>query len=79
MQDVELGLPCLGVGGQDFVDLGLHHLGHPAQRLILSHREVAVIAEIVIEPLQRQRQKRQRIGPLGGLGQQPLHQDRLDA
>ncbi len=32
MQGVELGLALLGVGGQQAVDLGLHHLGHPAHR-----------------------------------------------
>ena len=70
---------CVGVGGQQVVDLGLHHLGHPAHRLVLGHRQVAVVAEVAVEPLQGQRQQRQRIGPLGGLGQQPLHQRRFDA
>ena len=79
VQHVELGLALLGVGGQQLVDLGLHHLGHPAHRLVLGHRQVAVVAEVAVEPLQRQRQQRQRIGALGGLGQQPLHQRRFDA
>ena len=79
MQGVELGLALLGVGGQQLVDLGLHHLGHPAHRLVLGHRQVAVVAEVAVEPLQGQRQQRQRIGPFGGLGQQPLHQRRFDA
>ena len=78
VQGVELGLALLGVGGEEFVDLGLHDLGHPAHRLVLGHRQIAVFAEIAVEPLQRQRQQRQRIGPLGGLGQQPLHQRRFD-
>jgi hypothetical protein len=47
-QDVEMSLACLGVGGQQVVDLGLHHLGHPAHRLVLGHRQVAVVAEVVI-------------------------------
>ena len=78
MQGVELGLALRRVGGQQRVDLGLHHLGHPAHRLVLGHRQVAVGAEVAVEPLQRQRQQRQRIGPLGGLGQQPLHQRGFD-
>ena len=70
---------CVGVGGQQGVDLGLHHLGHPAHRLVLGHRQIAVVAEVAVEPLQGQRQQRQRIGPFGGLGQQPLHQRGFDA
>ncbi len=78
MQGVELGVALLGVGGQQVVDLGLHHLGHPAHRLVLGHRQVTVVAEVAVEPLQGQRQQRQRIRPFGGLGQQPLHQRRFD-
>ena len=36
----------VGVGGQQVVDLGLHHLGHPAHRLVLGQPDspVAVVA-----------------------------------
>ncbi len=50
------------------------YLGHPAHRLVLGHREVAVVAEVAIEPLQGQGQQGLRVGPLGGVSQQPLHQ-----
>ena len=72
MQDLQFGL-ALGFGGQQMVDLGLHHPGHPTHRLVLGHRQIAVGAEIVVEPLQGQGQQRQRIRPLGRIGQQPLH------
>ncbi len=56
MQNGELGLPLLGVGGQQFVDLVLHYLGHPAQRLVLGDSQIAVVAASVMEPFQGQRQ-----------------------
>ena len=52
MQGVELSPPLVGVGGQQVVDLGLHHLGHPTHRLVLGNGEVAVVAEVPIKPLQ---------------------------
>ena len=70
---------CVGVGGEQGVDLGLHHLGHPAHRLVLGHAQLAVVAEVVVQPLQGQRQQRQRIRPLRAVGQQPVDQRRFDA
>ncbi len=55
VEGVQLGLALLGVGGQELVDLGLHHLGHPAHRLVLDHGQIAVLAEVVVEPFQGER------------------------
>ena len=46
--DFELGLALFGVGGQQFVHLGLDHLGHPAHRLVLGHRQITVVPEVAI-------------------------------
>ena len=80
MQELESGLALLGVGAQQRVDLGLHHLGDATDRfvLVLFGREISVVAEVAIQPLQGERQQRQRIGAFGGVGQQPLHQRGFD-
>ena len=78
VQKLELDPPGDGVGGEQGVHLGLHHLRHPAHRLVLPRGQVAAVAEIVVETLQGQRQQRQRIGPCGRIGQHPVHQRGFD-
>jgi len=63
-----------------FFDMDNLKLPHPTVNVTpVTLSEFTALPEVAIQPLQRQRQQRQRIGPLGGLGQQPLHQRRVDA
>ncbi len=76
MQDVELGLALLRVGGQQ-LSTSVCTTCSPSDSYSATVRSPSA-AEIAVQPLQRQRQQRQRISPFGGLGEEPIHQRRFD-
>ena len=71
VQLLQLALTGVGVGGEHPVDLGLDHPAHAAHRLVLGQTDHTV-AVVLIQPGQRQRQQRQRVGAGRAVGQQPV-------